>query len=251
MKNIIFIIIIIVITVILKPPTHAQSQNCGGGSQPRTQGLVTTTDLAGKFSTTGGCVVDPKTAFVPFKIPTYEDLKSLYFTQSKATKQTIINLPAAITDKTVYYAAGNLTIDVSPQGSGTAVIFIEGTLSINSNLSYGSNTAGLVFVVKRNVNIDPRVTQVNALIMAEGIIYTAAAIGTSCTATSVTASPLTINGSLISINQADSAPIKFCRTLSGTENQTTPAEKINHQVKYLVILRDLLSDTWQKWSEIP
>ena len=53
------------------------------GAKNRATGLVSTPqfDPLTIFNTSGGCIKDPKAAFVPFKIPTFDDLKSLYFTQ--------------------------------------------------------------------------------------------------------------------------------------------------------------------------
>lgn len=169
------------------------------------------------------------------------------------------NLSFAGSTDHIYNINGNLTLNGNIAGNAaqdrTGVIFVNGTLNINANYTYGSNTSGTVFVVKGNVNINQSVTRIDAVIISEGIIYTA---GGGCATNSVTEkSPgvpieaLTINGSIISLNQdpALTTPaIKFCRTLL---NNSLPAEKINHQVKYLVILKDLISDTWQKWSEIP
>lgn len=150
----------------------------------------------------------------------------------------------------IYHFTGDLAID-SPDdivGNNTGVIFIDGDLLISQN-NTGSTQEGLVFVVKGNVNIDKDVKEVDAVIISEGTICTAYD-GTSCLDLdgNTTTPQLTINGSLISLNGAN--PIKFGRSL-GTDDDTIPAEIINHQVKYLVILRDLLSDTYQKWSEIP
>lgn len=150
----------------------------------------------------------------------------------------------------IYHFTGDLAID-SPDdivGNNTGVIFIDGNLLISQE-NTGSTQEGLVFVVKGDVNIDKDVTRIDAVIISEGTICTAYD-GTSCLDLdgNTTTPQLTINGSLISLNGAN--PIKFSRSL-GTDDDTTPAEKIVHQVKYLVILRDLLSDTYQKWSEIP
>lgn len=150
----------------------------------------------------------------------------------------------------VYHINGNLTIGNNIPGNKTGVIFVDGNLIINPSskkLTDGGANSGLVFVVKGDVNIDKDVTRIDAVIISEGTICTAYD-GTSCLDGNTTTPQLTINGSLISLNGAN--PIKFGRSL-GTDDDTTPAEKIVHQVKYLVILRDLLSDTYQKWSEIP
>lgn len=156
------------------------------------------------------------------------------------------------TEYNIYNLTDNLTINGSFSTNSlnkSAVVFINKNLNIDSNITTTNDNSGLVFVVKGNVNINPSVDRIDAVIISEGLIYTA---GADCTSNSVTTSPLTINGSLVSTNQTSaSEAIKFCRTLSGTQNTTTAAEKINHQVKYLPLLRNLFSYTYQKWSEVP
>ena len=265
-KFIILITIIIVIIFILKIPAFAQTSTCGTGTA-RATGLVSTPNLTSgsKFGTSGGCIIDPKAAFVPFKIPNYDELKSIYYTQSKTTKvlitgdatQTNLNFTA----DSVYNITGNLNLSGNPPVTAvkTGVVFVEGDLNITGNYCYGSScptgtvssSVGTVFVVKGNVYIDQSlsVLRVDAVIISQGIICTAADFSTTpqtCPATNVSAAQLEVNGSLISLN--DASPIKFRRTLP---DNTRPAEKIIHQVKYLVILRNLYSDTIQKWSEIP
>lgn len=241
-KLILLSLVLATITFILNIPAFAQTSSCGSGTA-RSTGLVTTPSLFGKFNTSGACVVDTKATYAPFKLPTYDDLKSIYYTQSKATKSTITSL-TAVTDQTVYLVSGNLTIASTPSGSGTAVVFVEGQLIINSNYTYGTPNSGTVFVVKGDVNILQSVARVDAVIISAGTTCTAYD-GAFCPTINVLTPQLVINGSLISLNEA--TPIKFRRSL--TDN-TQPAEKINHQVKYLVILRNLFSENLQKWSEI-
>lgn len=153
----------------------------------------------------------------------------------------------------LYYIKGNLNILNDIPGNQTGLIFVDQDLLINPGSGKlmqpppVNPNSGLVFIVKGNVNIHQDVTRIDAVIITEGTICTAYD-GTSCpsgfTDPAIT-SPLVINGSLISLNPDQ--PVQFKRTL--TDN-AEPAEVINHQVKYLVILRNLLSDTLQKWSEV-
>ncbi|TSC88096.1 MAG: Uncharacterized protein G01um10147_327 [Microgenomates group bacterium Gr01-1014_7] len=231
-------------------PSYAQSSTCSTvGGKLRAEGLVSSTQIApgSTFSTTSGaCVIDPKAAFAPFKVPSYNDLKSLYFTQSRDTshKQEISSFPS-LNDQMLYHARGSLTIEAPVAYSGTSLVFIDGSLTINGNIT-GSNTGGLLFVVGGDVNIHyQNVDRIDAVIISSGTICTAFD-GSSCPPGNIeTPRALTINGSLISIDETE--PIKFRRSLP---DNTLAAEKINHQVKYLVILRNTLSDTLQKWSEI-
>ncbi|MDP3973274.1 MAG: glycine rich domain-containing protein [Candidatus Daviesbacteria bacterium] len=233
-------------------PTFAQVQSCGSvTTQPRAQGLVSTQTVTGKFYTSsGGCIVDERASFVSFRIPDYDRLKSLYFTQAKesgALKKIAITGNAtqgslSLTTNTAAHISGNMSLSGNISGSATGIIFIDGKLDITQNFAYGGGNYGVVLVVKGNVVIAPTVNTVNAVIISEGVIYTA---GEFCSTSSTNAPQLTINGSLISLNP--DSRIRFCRNL--TDN-SLPAEIINHQPKYVVILRNIFSEKFRKFSEI-
>lgn len=257
-------------------PSSGQKVKAQAGCQTGqgATGLISAPSITGFGNNIGGvgvCNQDPSSAFVTQKIPTYEKLKSRYFTQVKQTSSVTKHAPL-IGDKTqadliflsgsdhVYYIQkttpydGNLTISANMAGT-TALVIVDGNLNINSNLCYSTTcpagtphpTSGIVFVVRGNVYISPSVTRIDAIIISEGSIYTAASSSDLlCNKNTVLSDPLVINGSLISLEVQK--PIVFCRTLR--TGNTAPSEQINHQVKYLVILRNLLSDTWQRWSEI-
>lgn len=243
---------------------------CTSGNSPIVNGLATTPTLGQNLVTSSGaCIVnDPKATFAPYKIPSYDDLKSLYYTQAKTTSSVTKHDPITpglsdhgnvntdLVDLTgtkdhLYFINGNLIYNSAsdfPQNPAAAtkrvgVVFVQGNFYIQNNINY---TGGLVFVVKGNVNITSSVTTINAVIISSGIIYTA---GSGCTlaGNAGTNNQLVINGSLVSINPDDAVTaIHFCRNLA---DNNSPAELINLDVKYLVILRNLMSDTFQKWSE--
>lgn len=243
-------------TMYYVPNAYAQTGTCSTSASgtPTVQGgLVSTPDLTNNLVTNseGVCIIDPRAAFAPYKIPTYDDLKSLYYTQSKANKTEYTppsgveanqdNLRSTLNSSDVILFRGDLRLDNISGSPKTAVVFVEGNLFFDRDFTLGDANSGIVFIVRGNVNIDLTVTRIDAVIISGGTIYTA---GANCPKSLVPASQLVINGSLISLGTNS---IKFCRNLS---NNTEPAEKINHQVKYLVILRNILSDTYQKWSEI-
>lgn len=226
-------------------------------------GLISAPSIVG-FYGTGVCNQDPSSAFAPYKIPKYADLKSLYFDQSKATTKAVItgnaddellaNNLGAPALKNLIHITGNLVLNGSVAGTNTAVVFVGGNLEFISPMtqfSYGDSISGIVFIVQGDVFIDPNITTINAVIISSGFIYTAVTSTSSPPSCSnspavVTDNPLTVNGSLISLDPLK--PIRFCRTLK--LGNTVASEVVNHQVKYLVILRNLLSDTIQRWSEI-
>lgn len=261
--------LLILLLVIYLPATKsslAQStETCApvDSSPPRAEGLVTAPHIVSgtngpKFSTSSGaCIIDLKTAFASYKRPSYRSLKSLYYTQRKDTSTVVkresypgthsyIPFNNVNNETSLVHINGDVTL-TGGASYGTpvsGVVFIEGNLSFTGDYTYDSTTTGTVFVVKNNVNIGPLVQRIDAVIISFKTIYTAGA-GCSLATNPDINNQLVINGSLISLDETK--PIKFCRKLL---DNTLPAEKINHQVKYLVILRDLLSDTYQKWSEI-
>lgn len=249
MKKFLIIIAVLAVGAFLAP-TFAQT-NCQGDTSSnnlysRATGLISAPSLSGIFSNpTGQCIVDPKAGFAPFKIPGYDDLKSLYFIQSKLTKSTITSVPASFSADGLYQVTGDLIVSSNPTGTGTQLIFVGGNLNISQNYTYGSNQSGTVFIVKGNINVNPTVTRIDAVLISEGQFCSIIQSNGACKS-SGTDQQLVINGSVISLSQ-DKPPI-FDRSLA---DNSQPAELINHQVKYLVILRNLLSDTFQRWSEIP
>ena len=249
-------------------PVHAQSPQCAGGGISRATGLVTTPIIGSdsKFYTSGegGCSIDPKIGFIPYKIPTYDELKSIYYNRAPfGTNKVEITGNATqanlnFTTDSVYLITGDLNLSGNPPGAAvkTGVVFVEGKLNITSNYTYGANQAdrGSVFIVKDDVNFTPSgsLTDIQATIISSGIICTASNDFTSTCPSSgfISVSPanqLNIYGSLISLDS--NKPIRFRRSL-GAADANTAAEKVNLEPKYLVLLRNVLSTTFQKWSEV-
>src|SRR3990167_10005872 len=137
------------------------AQNCSN-SASRAEGLITSPQVGdtSKFGTSSGaCIIDPKAVFTPYKIPTYEDLKSLYFTQAKSTaditkhailsgNKTHSDIPMTTGNDHIYNITGNLTIDDNISGNQTGLIFVDKDLTINSNITYENTNSGIVFIVK-------------------------------------------------------------------------------------------------------
>ncbi|MCL4365863.1 hypothetical protein M1437_01400 [Patescibacteria group bacterium] len=234
----------------------AQSPN------PRVQnGLISTPNISSNFGNPlGQCIISDQASFVPYKIPAFDNLKSTYFDQSKLGTSQKITLPGNQTQSSInlstaemvywinkdQFTNGDLTISSNITVSNTGIIFVDGDLNITTNLTNTNNTTGLVFVVKGNVNIDPIVTRIDAVIISSGIIYTA---GAGCSHSHLTPVPnnqqLIINGTLVALDA--NKDIEFCRQLA---DNSQPAERIYQQPKYLAILRNIYSDTIQKWSEL-
>lgn len=261
--------------------------DCIDLDNPRAEGIVSTPDLtksnpSSRFGTNvdgkGVCVVNDldRIPFVSFKIPNYEYLKSRHYTQAKDSPtlpfvknpsvDTIEDLSPGPIDRIslvgkdqLYHFRKDLVIDNTSDilGDKTGIIFVDGNLNIGplaggaTQLVYDYPSAGLIFVVQGNVSIDPGINRIDAVIISSGKIFTA---GSECETNAVrTSQALTINGALISINKDNQEIITIkkiilCRDLA---DNATPAELINHQAKYVTILKDLFSENLQKWSEIP
>jgi len=102
------------------------------------------------------------------------------------------------------------------------VIFVDGTLTINSDISI-ANGGGIIFIVSGGVEIDKKVETLN------GIFYSFDDIDTSYNGSSAK-DPLTIRGSLYGKN------VSLTRQISKVVN-SDPSEAINFDPSYLINFR--------------
>ncbi len=238
----------------------------------RNQGLVSGTGLSGTFGNPNGqCVIDPKAAYARFKVPNYDELKSVFFTQNKSVASQTLNTTSTpgcsggntiflknlvFTNKTVVNVQCNYThiADTDPTNgpfatvgtSQTVVIFADNHLYIDTDLNYGGDNYGVVIIAKGDIYIAPTVTKINAILVNQGAIYTTNN-GSSYTSLVPGSLQLVINGSLISLGQSSGARVYFNRSL--TDNNV-PAEIVNYQPKFLVLLRGLLTQSYTIQREI-
>lgn len=205
-----------------------------------------------------------------FLLPVILSVILLYVIPFAKTINGQVSNPLPAFSDRIHSLDGNLEISGNNPGTGSGVVFVDGDLYFIGDYCYGAanclpetppaGLVGAVFVVSGDIHIAPNVKRIDAVLISEGYIYTAANPAETCDTNQKTEEspgvpiqPLTINGSLISVKKPPNidnpeAYIKFCRTLA---NNNQAAEKINHQPKYAVILRYLLSDTQERWSEIP
>ncbi len=214
------------------------------------EGLISSKTTTGNFGNVPGtCVVGSQALYVSFKIPTYAELKSIFFTQNKvAAKQTLPagSLNASFTTDTLYEVLGDLRFTGSPPASsrGMEIFFVNGNFYIDNNMIYHTSDGlgGFVFVVSGNIYIASNVTQVDGVLISEGTICTAytAPSGSCFNGITKTPSSLTINGSIISLNKTNPQPIKLVRNLP---DNITASERVKADPKYLVVLKNLFSQT--------
>ncbi len=238
----------------------------------RNQGLVSGIGLSGTFGNPNGqCVIDAKAAYARFKVPNYDELKSVFFTQNKSVASQTLNTTSSpgcaggntiflknlvFTNKSVVNVQCNYThiADTDPTNgpfatvgtSQTVVIFADNHLYIDTDLNYGGDNYGVVIIAKGDIYIAPTVTKINAILVNQGAIYTTNN-GSNFTSLVPNSLQLVINGSLISLGQSAGARVYFNRSLS---DNNIPAEIVNFQPKFLVLLRGLLTQSYTIQREI-
>lgn len=238
-------------------------------ADPRAEGLISSESLSGRFdNTSGACVIDPKSSFAQFDLPkNYEEVKRSYYSRAKTVTGVTINdpdLPAdfkidlftnSLYNTTTSFTASTATIPNTLTATKTAVVFIDQNLTFSEDLVYAKKNAGIVFVVKGDVHINTSVHKIDAVIISFGQICTNYDNASSTCLTTRTALPegvpLKIDGSLISLSDDDindpEERIFFGRVR--IENKD-PAEIINQQPKFLVILRDLFASPLEIRTEL-
>jgi hypothetical protein len=172
----------------------------------------------------------------------------------------------------LWHLTGSLNIpnqaSIQTSVNQNAVVFVDGNLNVGDlfvtsnddncttaacqDVTYGDNNSGIVYIVRGNVNMGRNIHRFDGTIISQGTI---------CTSYDATCTPdehhftdrggetkqLIVNGNLISLDSTH--PIQFERNLEFSTNafpngnDNDPAELINLQPKYLVVMRNLLSDT--------
>lgn len=244
----IFLVMLLLFVSCYLVVTQIQAQSCSKNTAA--EGLISSKTTTGNFGNVPGtCVVGSQALYVSFKIPTYNELKSIFFTQNKlANKQTLPagSLNASFATDTIYEVLGDLRFTGSPPVSsrGMEIFFVNGNFYIDSNMVYHTSDGlgGFVFVVLGNIYIASNVTQVDGVLISEGTICTAYTPPSGSCFNGITKTPnsLTINGSVISLNKNISQPIKLVRNLP---DNLTASEKVKADPKYLVVLKNLFSQT--------
>jgi hypothetical protein len=230
-------------------------------------GLITASEGVSGFRTTAGvCITNSQAGFTSYRIPSFDSLKATFYDKAQAANKipvsaTATTLPtdfnAIVGNSGVAYYAGNLTVSngnipcgtINPPGCNkTVVVFVNGNLTFNDSFRYnpGDSAGGMVFIVRGDINIArASVTEITAVLISYGQICTL--LNSDGTCPSGVVNPplpqnqkLTIYGSLISLSADPTKNIKFRRTLL---NNTQAAELIQQQPKYLVLLKNIFSET--------
>lgn len=193
-----------------------------------------------------------------------------------------VSPPAPSANGRLYHVTGDLTIDNDIEVNIPGAIFVDGNLYINTDLlalpsSGGTSNpkAGIVFIVKGTIYIKRDVEKVNAFLIAHGkdasyeddmgedkiaCLQRTHDIIPFCSAWNpvnsiceddlvdiINQEYLTINGSVISLNSCLTPQFVRKKTdISGN----IPAETINYDPKYLIIMKDIFSRDLKIWREI-
>jgi hypothetical protein len=225
----------------------------------RFSGLLSTSTLSSSIYGSGHCVISNQ-AVIEENFYSYANLRRQFYdlVKNPSLKESTplehntdlkdVNLVA---DK-IYLVNGDMKVTGNPSGNKTGIFFVQGNLTISTSgtsFNYGQSYGdrGLVFIVKGKIDIAPAVTEINAVLVAEGYssaytICTNYSTGACVYPDNLDSLQLTVNGSLISLGLQK---IEFKRDAQNSPDITIrgnvrPVEVVNAQPKYLVILRHLM-----------
>jgi len=167
--------------------------------------------------------------------------------KTTATEFTSNSIPACTVAPCRFFYNGNFTYDsaTSPNSpNAPTVIFINGTLTINSNLN-ASGTHPIIFITKDYISIG-YVGQINAYLVTDEFIW----VGAS-------GDLLTVRGGLIGngpgagfFNCNGKGGVCLNRNRGNIINETSPSEIIIWEPRYLALLRQVAGISKFVWTEI-
>jgi len=231
---------------VLNGNTGSLSDIFSSGNSKSAYLVISTGSIASSFESTKRWIVDSYSLTVNPDISSnqYSNLRDEH---SPTQISGVFSSIAAGKTKTVYTDTTPQTISspITYSRSGdTAVIFINGDLNINSNIEIGAGS-GVIFIVNRNVNIAAEVTRADGVYIVGGQFTTSGNISSaSCpTNLSPTDQALTIHGAVYVTGKAC-----FNRNLSG--GNTSAAETIVYEPKYLWLFSDMIGSTRNIFKEV-
>jgi len=172
-----------------------------------------------------------------------------FFNEVKGTKTQISTTGDLVASSGVYFVDGDYEINSNKIPSNydeetfNQIVFVDGTLTISSNIDIADNST-VLFIVKGKeissvpvgVNIDKAVSNIEAGIITDGNFYTAynAEEGKYT-------SDITLKGIFVANK------FYFQRTLQGTRNEKYPSDIIIYEPKYVTNLNDYIGKNTIKW----
>lgn len=281
LRILLLILVLPILGFALSPPVKTFAQCSGSGNISVDNGLISVSSNLSNFAPTSGanvsCISGNPASISQYSIPSYngtDGTKTLYYDQAKSDiHRTLIPGNASETDLNgsadlLFNITGDLVIGGNISNN-IKVVFVDGNLYINHDITNNSADKGLVFVVQGSIYINRSVTKVNAFLISHGkrldssnkmvdtIPFCSAWNGvvpptpddgtTTCIDDPVASNQkqLIINGSVVSLNAT--LPPQFVRKYF-VVNQA--AELINYEPKYLAIMKDAFSRDVKIWREI-
>lgn len=148
--------------------------------------------------------------------------------------------------KTFAYCNGDAVWDkANGAPNGTQVWFIDGNLTIKTNLTLAAGDY-LIFIVKGNITVNTDVTR------ADGIYVAGSQFSDATSTSDERGAQLVINGSVY----ANSVLLNrylgglSCPSGDACDNSKTAADVINFQAKYIVALNSIIGSPSISWNEV-
>lgn len=279
------VILILVFAYLNLTKTTLAAATCPTGSF--SEGLVTGGSLSNVSAVKGNCISGNEVVYDVSDLPSYQTLKKNYYEKARANGFLVrkpISGPAdetridsndaktppaePLTESVIFNVTGDLNINNNfANTQNTKLIFVDGNLNIGdpnnasnpfstgADFVYDNPQGGVIFIVQGSININSRIVKLDAVLISSGVkpdkSNTTYTICTSYDGNCMSLSQnkvtdrLVVNGSLISLNPE--IAITFSRNNPNTTN--VPAELVNQQPKFLVILKDLLTSTLEIRTE--
>ncbi len=135
--------------------------------------------------------------------------------------------------------------------TGTPVFFIDGNLTIRSNIVASGGNA-VVFIVKGDIKIKNLINDINGIYIARKGFYDCEDVGYCVNQTALF--KLTVTGAIYADGEESSVlkknGIALGRYFGGVSaNYTKPNDVINYDPKYLIVLNTILSSADVGWKE--
>ena len=167
--------------------------------------------------------------------------KDYAYYSTLAPNKTSVNTALSATTG-VYIKNGdfNITSSALPSAYRTSkfsqVVFINGDLTISSNIDTTTQTA-VLFIVNGDVNVAKTVDLIEAGIIADDTFYTAYNIGND-----------EATGTLVAKGIFEANKFIFQRTLQGTNNNDVPSEDFTYEPKFLIQMKQFFGNFKVKWD---
>jgi len=169
--------------------------------------------------------------------PVYDYMAERFRQKAQEEGSQVCNIPAGLPQGDYYYyCLGNAQFHVGNGPNGNNVFFIDGNLTVDGNLTLNSSDSS-VFVVKGDITVNTNVTEIDGIYIAGG------GFRDTTDDSHLTGNTLDVYGSIYA------QTVNLNRILT-SGNESTPAERIYYQPKYIVAVNSLLGSPAISWKEV-